>query len=269
MALPLIEVDELFQKSWDTYKPRIGYYALLMLAQTAISFASIIAVLTVLALFLYGAASDVGQWIGKLLNGIDTVRPALNQFVALGAGFLVFLIIIALLGSWLRASQWIAITESGTTPIGQVLKRGFSLIPRYFALEILLNIIIGAGTIFFIVPGILFSGWFMFTSVLAVKNSPIESLKMSRKLVVGRWWAIVGRMILAAMVAVVIPQIISMFTQNTGTTYSSLLMTGVAVSILVGIFRVFFLNPWYLVYKKVLCDEAEKSLQPNNPVLTN
>lgn len=79
--------------------------------------------------------------------------------------------------------------------------------------SIMVGVIVLAGTILFIVPGIIFMAWYGFTfySVIFEGEKGMSALRASKKLVVGRWWEIVWRAAAPALlygVIVVVLQII-------------------------------------------------------------
>ena len=63
-------------------------------------------------------------------------------------------------------------------------------------LSIIVGLTILAGSILFIIPGIIFTVWFQFSIYsLATDNTKgIEAMKMSKNLVTGRWWAVLWRL---------------------------------------------------------------------------
>ena len=81
--------------------------------------------------------------------------------------------------------------------------------------SILNAILVFFGTLLLIVPGIIFAVWFTFVYyvVLFENKTGTEALKYSKKMVVGRWWAIFWRLIIPnlffAIVIVFISDIIS------------------------------------------------------------
>lgn len=58
-----------------------------------------------------------------------------------------------------------------------------------------LTLIIFGGTILFIIPGIIFTGWYIFTiyAVLLENKAGLSALRESKSLVVGRWWGVMWR----------------------------------------------------------------------------
>ncbi len=59
-------------------------------------------------------------------------------------------------------------------------------------ISIMTTIIVFAGTLFFIIPGILFSVWYLFGSIALVLDNQrsFAALRMSKSLVMGRWWKV-------------------------------------------------------------------------------
>ncbi len=68
--------------------------------------------------------------------------------------------------------------------------------------SILVGLIVLGGTILFIIPGIIFTIWYVFTYYIIVveEKKGLEALKISKALVVGRWWSIVWRLLLPGLV---------------------------------------------------------------------
>jgi hypothetical protein len=67
---------------------------------------------------------------------------------------------------------------------------------------ILQFLVIFGGTILLIIPGLIFSVWFMFTFYIVVieEKRGVEALKASKTLVTGRWWGILWRALLPGLV---------------------------------------------------------------------
>lgn len=255
----LSEIDSLFTKSWNAYKPHIGYYALLTLVLSLIMFAALAIVGVVL--FFVGAQPGIHiiQWIYNLFNDTGDTVPSAGDFIQISIVFVLFFLAVWIMRSWNTAAMWIAVTEDAKPGIGAVISRSLSMIPRYFGITLLRGLLIMAGYIFFIVPGIIFSGWFTFAMIAAQKQGVIDSLKSSRALVVGRWWAIIGRLILATIITAIAPQIItSMSSAAISTTSKSMIgpIIVIVIAVVITIVRIFFLTPWYMVFKNTLYQDA-------------
>jgi len=77
--------------------------------------------------------------------------------------------------------------------------------------SILTTLIVFAGTLLLIIPGIIFAVWyaFAFYELIYEEKKGWSALKASKELVVGRWWAIVWRMTLPSLLV----GLIAMFLQ--------------------------------------------------------
>ena len=66
----------------------------------------------------------------------------------------------------------------------------------------LVGLIVLGGTLLFIIPGIIFAVWYSFTSYTVIFEGAkgLSALRASKSLVVGRWWPIAWRILLAAVV---------------------------------------------------------------------
>lgn len=66
----------------------------------------------------------------------------------------------------------------------------------------LVGLIVLGGTLLFIIPGIIFAVWYSFTSYAVIFEGAkgLNALRASKSLVVGRWWPIAWRILLAAVV---------------------------------------------------------------------
>jgi hypothetical protein len=80
-------------------------------------------------------------------------------------------------------------------PKKEILDAKKYIIPIILA-SILTGIIIFLGVIFFVIPGIIFAIWFAFISyeIILEDKKIMESLRNSKALVTGRWWAVLWRL---------------------------------------------------------------------------
>lgn len=113
------------------------------------------------------------------------------------SGILVVLIIpliSALLSIWITNGFVLtasALSLNQSAPEWKMaLSQAKTYLPRVIGASILVALIVIGGTIAFIIPGIIFSIWFMFVSQeILLKNAHItEALGASKALVSGRWW---------------------------------------------------------------------------------
>jgi hypothetical protein len=74
-------------------------------------------------------------------------------------------------------------------------QNAWALVIPFLLTSILVGLIVTGGIIALVVPGIIFSIWFVFATSITVleEKKPIESIKISKELVKGRFWPIAWR----------------------------------------------------------------------------
>lgn len=73
--------------------------------------------------------------------------------------------------------------------------------PIIFTSALVALIVLG-GTILFIIPGIIFTIWYIFISYVIILEGKtgLSALRASKELVVGRWWSIVWRLFVSGLI---------------------------------------------------------------------
>ncbi len=118
-------------------------------------------------------------------------------------------VLMSLASLWFTLAYMPALADidSGKTPekIGTYLKRTRGLILPAFGLTILVGLIVTGGFILLIIPGIIFSIWFVFTLQARVldQKKGTSALSQSKSLVAGNWWGVFGRIVLATIIVTV------------------------------------------------------------------
>lgn len=79
----------------------------------------------------------------------------------------------------------------------EIYQRAWEKIIPLLWVSILSGLVIFAGTLLFVIPGILFAVWFAFASVVNILEGTKgrEALSESKKLVEGKWWSVFWRFI--------------------------------------------------------------------------
>jgi len=123
--------------------------------------------------------------------------------------------------------------------IKEVFKFGWNNLWKFFLLSILLLLVTFGGMILLIIPGVIFSVWFVLSKFAFVDQNlgVFDSMKKSKELVKGRFWAVFGRIIIFGVFAVLVGIILS---------YVPYL--GPIVSALLG---GLFIFPYFLLYKEL------------------
>jgi hypothetical protein len=175
-----------FNKTFAVY--RSNFWAFLLIAAIPVIFSSLVAV-------------------------IFSVNIKLH--LSLGMMAIMFLVYLAMaivsIGSF--ASLLFAIKERDSqTNIGEILKKGFSIIGSYLWISLICFIIIVAGFILFIIPGIIFSFWYCLSVyVLIYENKKgMAALRRSKELISGYIGAYFGRTVLFGLIVSLILLIISL-----------------------------------------------------------
>lgn len=180
----LITASEIVEKSWELYKKNwrvLVPYLLLLLVPSVV-----LAVLGVISFFLTAYVPS-----SALINNV---------------------IILVIVAAAVVFALWVSIALALTLKKiaqGQPLENwrtSFNSSSRYLGpvilTSILVAIIVFAGTLLLIIPGIIFGVWYAFTfyQVVFEDKTGAAALAESKKLVVGRWWAILWRLFLPAAV---------------------------------------------------------------------
>jgi hypothetical protein len=175
----LIPARELLKRTVDLYKKNFNLF---------LSY--------VLALFIpTGVSAILAPIIEKL-----TQEPSTGGSIALA------LYIIIVLITWI-VSLWVSITfmkviyqkynRNEVRDIKIELQHSGHLLLPALLVSILTYLIIFGGFVLLIIPGIIFSVWFAFSiyEVVLKNKKVIESIKASKALVKGRWWAVLWRLV--------------------------------------------------------------------------
>lgn len=104
---------------------------------------------------------------------------------------------------WVSVSCVYAIKERNQKiGIKESLAKGWNKLISWLWISILNIVIVGLGLLLFIIPGIIFAIWFVFSGYILVSEDlrGMEALSRSRQLVKGNWWKIFWRFLIAFFV---------------------------------------------------------------------
>jgi hypothetical protein len=183
---------------------------------------------------------------------IDSQSKILNttnvqQIILTYPWFLVLTVVINLLflvvSFWIDASGVKAIldiTGKKKITVPGIFKYTRKILWPFSLLSILLGLIQLGGMVLLILPGVVFSVWFGFAKfVFMSKNmSPIESLKVSKALVSGKFWPVLGRMAVFVVFGLVFQMVFSLIPYRLG-------------PIVAQLFGALLILPYYFLYKEV------------------
>ncbi len=183
----LLSASEIISESINLYKKNF---------KTLVSYAGLVAFAAILMSF-------ISEYAFPVL--FTTQQPVWLLSLAIIA----LVIVTALLNIWFMIALINVIaqlfTKQKVTTLKLMLKGASKHIVPAFLASILVGLMTVAGFIFFIIPGILFVVWFTFTTqgIALHGKKPIDAIKSSRKLVLGRWWAVLWRLLAPGVVFII------------------------------------------------------------------
>lgn len=126
---------------------------------------------------------------------------------------IIFSLVLVVVGLVTQIALIKAIQHEGAVGTKQLLKESWPLVWRYFLLSLLVGLTVLAGFILLVIPGIIFSVWFMFsTYVLVVEGTGgTAAMRRSKFYARGKFWGLVGRMLVIMLFTLVPSIIISAF----------------------------------------------------------
>ncbi len=158
-----------------------------------------------------------------------------------------FLVLIFVIGTvfyiWFSAvslESVIRVVNSGTIEFKSTYRKGWGYALKLFFAGALVTLIVALGLILLIIPGIVFAVWLSLVQFGIADKSLgiIDSLKESKALISGRFWKVLGRMIVFGLFSVLVSILFSFIPYGMGMPISSL-------------FGALFILPIYLLYKEL------------------
>lgn len=175
----LISISELISQSWHNY------------LKTWTKFLPLLGILFLLTTFRY------------LSGFLSLYIESKTNLSELSVDIVLFLLLIAFFFLWTWASiAIIRLTGQLRNNLpSEDTKSNFSQSKKYIIpsllISLLVGLIIGFGTILFLIPGIIFFVWFYFSNYTVVfEDKKMEAFKTSKDLAVGRWFSMAFRVVL-------------------------------------------------------------------------
>jgi hypothetical protein len=173
--------------------------------------------------------------------------PSLQDFFP----FIPISLIVMIISLWSSLSLLHAIKERGTgISIGRAFTKGWSSLGSGIWVSFLTLIIVGVGFVLFIIPGIIFSIWFLLALYVLVDENKkgMAALKRSKELISGYLVAYWGRTFLFALIFSGILLLVSFITKFFSLFFPALSYVATIVNIIVApLFGIFS----FLVYEKI------------------
>ena len=215
----VISIRDLFRESWNLYRERVGPLTKIILLPVAFLVAG-----DLLGLFAPSGLASLPAFIGTIIS--------LLSYLAL---------IFALRGS---------------VQFGEAYRMAWKKIWSYGWLTVLSGFVTLGGFFMLVIPGIVFSTWFMFAIyIFAIEGDKgVNALLKSREYVRGYWWPVFGRQIVFVLAVLVVVLVL-------GSIGSALTGGDEAGSNLVGDLLALVIAPLAIAYFYVLYGSL-KSLKP-------
>lgn len=124
-------------------------------------------------------------------------------------GIVIFLTVV-IITFWVQVSMIFVIKEmDNKLSIKQILLTAWPYLGSFAWVLILVSLAVLGGLVLFIIPGIIFAVWFLFSRYILIfeDKKGISALKESRRLVQGNWWGVFGRLLIIGILASIISYI--------------------------------------------------------------
>lgn len=178
----------------------------------------------------------------KLLNSTN-----IQEIIFKYPWFLVAVILVNLV--FMVVSFWvdvagikaiIGVVGGKTKTVKETFLFSWKILWPFSLVSILVGIIQVGGLLLLIIPGIIFSVWYGFSKFVFLNQNVgiVESLKESKKLVVGRFWNVFGRTIVFVIFTVICQTIFTLVPFRIG-------------SFITPLFGVLFILPYFLLFKEL------------------
>jgi len=206
---------ELFVNSWKEYGekfiPILKIFLFLYLIPV-IAFFIISAIIIIILLAIPGISSIPlsGAAIAQNITNIDYFSIDYFKDLGLGlsvlipVGILFFILYITLIVLFILMSiSFIHIGFTKETSVKKIIKASKSYFWKYVGLTLLISLALLGLFILLIIPGIIFSVFWIFSTYVLIKEKKgiTESMKRSKEIVRGRWWRVFGFSLLLILMA--------------------------------------------------------------------
>ncbi|MBI4193424.1 MAG: hypothetical protein HY536_02235 [Candidatus Colwellbacteria bacterium] len=179
-AAKLAGPGELLAKAWDMYRAR---------AATLIG----------IAVVQYAAAALAAGFVfGAGFAGIELFKVDDVPFLALVVGGVLLFAVVIVIQLWSQlALVYALLHREQKMGMGQALRAAWPNVPSFLWINVLMLWVVLGGLALFLIPGILFSVWFLFSIFAFVLENArgMRALYVSKAYVQGRWWGVVGRLL--------------------------------------------------------------------------
>lgn len=122
----------------------------------------------------------------------------------------------------------------------ETFSKALTLLPRFIAISVIIGVMVSLGFILLIIPGIIFATWYSFAMFVLVneKKGILESMRASKALVKGKFWGVLGRLIVFMLFSLLGDIVFSFVPYSLG-------------AVVITVFGGLFLLPGYFLYKEL------------------
>jgi hypothetical protein len=134
-----------------------------------------------------------------------------------GVAFVIFvlsIIVIGIITLWLHLGLMVAVKQaidgSRADRFQDIMQRVWPFLPRAVGVAILSGLLVGLGSLFLVIPGLILLVWYAFSTheVVFYNCSVGQALEESKRLAVGRWFSVAWRLFVPTFVFAISASII-------------------------------------------------------------
>jgi len=217
-------------------------------------------------------------FLGIAKFSTDLIRLVYGSAITYGVALIVGGVVVSIISLWFNLAFIRAVLDidNGSAPekLSVYLKKTRGFIIPAIGLTLLVSLVVLGGFILLIIPGCIFSIWFVFTLQARIldEKKGMQSLTYSKSLVSGNWWAIFFRIavsvIFVSFLLGVFGKIIDVLFQINlnALTFQKLTIISLIATILVS-FAQAALTPFATAIPTILYLDLRKAKQiPNDPL---
>lgn len=231
-----IDPGTLLKNSWVVYKENWARYIFLsVLPYLSVVVYALIAVFFVIAGVLLSSSHNYNALI--LLISIGVILTIIYFTVTFSIGSVALISLVH---------------SRGRLSIKESLQKGWHVLWQYWWVTFLGSLLISGGFFLFLIPGIIFSIWFIFAVYIFVIDGTkgMNAILKSREYVRGHWWGVLGRILLVSILVYLVtyvPQVIFH------------LLDADALGSLIQVVISFAIAPFTVIFTVLMYDDLKKS----------
>lgn len=189
----MTDISQLINQTWQLYKEKL--FSLITVQLVVIVPALVLG--TIIALLTLALAPTLNSTSG-VLNTVITIAFIVIIFVVV--------VLSIILGSWFQSTLMLAVMDREKTGVFDLYKKGFKYIFPFLWIGILSALVSFPGFVFLIIPGVILTVFFQLAHWTMLDNNQFgfDALSKSKKLISGRWWDILARMIIIGIIVYIL-----------------------------------------------------------------